>query len=79
MTTGIFAWIAAHAAEEQKQNGENDITPYWRTLKTGGFLNEKYPGGTEAQKRLLELEGHTVVRKGKKLVVLNYERSLAQI
>ena len=79
MTTGIFAWIAAHAAEERKQNGKKDITPYWRTLKTGGFLNEKYPGGTEAQKRLLELEGHTVVQKGKKLVVLNYERSLAQI
>ena len=79
MTTGIFAWIAAHAAEEQKQNGEKDITPYWRTLKSGGFLNEKYPGGTEAQKQLLESEGHTVVRKGKKLAVLNYERSLAQI
>ena len=79
MTTGIFAWIAAHAAEERKQNGKKDITPYWRTLKTGGFLNEKYPSGTEAQKRLLELEGHTVVQKGKKLVVLNYERSLAQI
>ena len=50
LTTGIFAWVAAHAAEERKQNGEKDITPYWRTLKSGGFLNEKYPGGTEAQK-----------------------------
>jgi alkylated DNA nucleotide flippase Atl1 len=79
MTTGIFAWIAAHAAEERKQQGEKDITPYWRTLKTGGVLNEKYPGGTEAQKRLLEQEGHTVVQKGKKYVVLNYEKSLIQI
>ena len=79
LTTGIFAWIAAHAAEERKQNGEKDITPYWRTLKSGGLLNEKYPGGAEAQKELLEGEGHTVVRKGKKLVVLNYETSLTQI
>ena len=79
MTTGIFAWIAANAAEEQKQNGEKDITPYWRTLKSGGFLNEKYPGGTETQKRLPEQEGHTVIKKGKNLVVLSYERSLAQI
>jgi alkylated DNA nucleotide flippase Atl1 len=79
MTTGIFAWVAAHAAEEQKQQGEKDITPYWRTLKTGGVLNEKYPGGTEAQKELLEQEGHTVIQKGKKYVVLNYEKFLTQI
>ena len=79
MTTGIFAWTAAHAAEEQKQQGEKDITPYWRTLKTGGVLNEKYPGGAEAQKRLLEQEGHTVIQKGKKYTVQNYEKSLIQI
>ena len=79
MTTGIFAWIAAHAAEERKQKGEKDITPYWRTLKTGGLLNEKYPGGTEAQKRLLEREGHRVIQKGKKYAVLNYEKALFQI
>ena len=52
ITTGIFAWIAANAAEEQKQKGKEKITPYWRTLKTGGFLNEKYPGGVTVQKRL---------------------------
>ena len=79
MTTGIFAWIAAYAAEERKQHGEKDITPYWRTLKTGGFLNEKYPGGIEAQRLLLEQEGHTVIKKGKKHAVLNYEKSLIQI
>src|SRR3972149_3596987 len=45
ITTGIFAWIAAHAAEERQQSGDKDITPYWRTLKAGGVLNEKYPGG----------------------------------
>jgi alkylated DNA nucleotide flippase Atl1 len=79
MTTGIFAWVAAHAAEERKQQGEKDITPYWRTLKTGGLLNEKYPGGAEAQKELLQREGHTIIQKGKKYVVLNYEKSMAQI
>ncbi|MBN1244934.1 MGMT family protein [Candidatus Bathyarchaeota archaeon] len=79
MTTGIFAWIAANAAEEQEQNGEKDITPYWRTLKTGGVLNEKYPGGVEAQKLRLEREGHKVIKKGKKYAVLNYGKSLIQI
>lgn len=79
LTTGIFAWVAAHAAEERAQSGEKDITPYWRTLKACGVLNEKYPGGVEAQKQRLEQEGHTVVRKSKKFLVLNYEKSLVQM
>jgi hypothetical protein len=79
MTTGIFAWIAAHAAEEREQSGDKDITPYWRTLKTGGVLNEKYPGGVEAQTLRLAREGHTVIKKGKKYAVLKYGNSLIQI
>ena len=79
MTTGIFAWIAANAAEEREQRGEKYITPYWRTLKTGGILNEKYPSGVEGQKLRLTREGHMIVKKGKKYAVLNYEKSLIQI
>ena len=79
ITTGIFAWVAANAAEELKQKGESDITPYWRTLKVGGVINEKYPGGAEAQKKLLEKEGHKVVQKGKKCIVVDHEKSLAKI
>jgi len=76
MTTGIFAWVAANAAEEQKRQGVRDITPYWRTLKTGGVINEKYPGGAEGQKKLLKREGHRVVQKGKKFVVVDYDKAL---
>ncbi len=79
MTTGIFAWIAANAAEEQRQEGERDITPYWRTLKTGGVINAKYPGGVEGQQELLEKEGHKVIQKGKKYVVAHYEKSLIKL
>jgi len=79
ITTGIFAWVAANAVEEQRQKGEKDITPYWRTLKTGGVINEKYPGGVEEQKKILEKEGHTVIQKGKKYIVAEYEKSLAEI
>jgi alkylated DNA nucleotide flippase Atl1 len=79
ITTGIFAWVAANAAEEQRQKGEKSITPYWRTLKTGGVINEKYPGGVEDQRKLLEKEGHKVIRKGKKSIVVDYEKSLAKI
>src|SRR5260370_14746933 len=45
ITTTLFAWIAAHAAEEAAAEGETNITPYWRTLKSGGEVNPKYPGG----------------------------------
>ena len=34
ITTGIFSWIAAHAADEREQQGKKRITPYWRTLKS---------------------------------------------
>jgi alkylated DNA nucleotide flippase Atl1 len=79
MTTGIFAWIAANAAEEALKEGEKNITPYWRTLKAGGVINEKYPGGVEAQKKLLEKEGHKVVQKGKKYIVLDFEKKLVDL
>src|SRR2546421_502822 len=36
VTCGIFAWIAAHAAEEDAADGTKRITPYWRTLKCNG-------------------------------------------
>jgi alkylated DNA nucleotide flippase Atl1 len=78
ITSGIFAWIAAHAAEEAALAGETEITPYWRTLKAGGELNAKYPGGVARLKSLLEAEGHTVVAKGKKFVVADYESRLAR-
>lgn len=76
MTTGIFAWIAAHAAEEQREAGRAKITPYWRTLKTGGVVNEKYPGGAARQRKILAAEGHRIVRKGKRLVVADFEKAL---
>jgi hypothetical protein len=79
ITTGIFAWIAANAAEEQRQEGEKDITPYWRTLKTGGVINEKYLGGVEVQKKHLEEEGHKVIQKGRRYVVADYEKSLIKL
>lgn len=76
ITTGIFAWIAAHAAEEASAEGKQNTTPYWRTIKAGGVINPKYPGGEEPQKKLLEKEGHTVIQKGKKYVVDDFETRL---
>ena len=81
MTTGIFVWIAAHAAEEVAFGGKKDITPYWRTLREDGALNPKYPGGVQEQAKRLQEEGHIVeFFKGNKLPkVKDFERKLADL
>ncbi len=75
ITAGIFVSIAAWASHQRSE----DKTPYWRTLRAGGELNPKYPGGAEAQKEKLEAEGHTVIQKGRtniKYYVKDYEKTL---
>src|SRR3989441_167977 len=64
ITTGIFSWIAAHAAAEAEAEGAKRVTPYWRTLKTGGEVNPKYPGGQEEIATRLRGEGHKIIQKG---------------
>ena len=39
-------------AEEIEEKGKKDTTAYWRTLKEGGIINPKYPGGIETQGQL---------------------------
>ena len=81
ITTGIFAMIAARAAEEAAAEGKTNTTPYWRTLKSKGELNGKYPGGVEAQAAHLREEGHTIEPgKGKKPPkVKDFENSLVEV
>lgn len=79
ITTGIFSWIAAHAAAEAESEGKKRSTAYWRTLKTGGEVNPKYPGGIAALKRKLAAEGHTVLHKRKRFFVEDYEQKLASL
>lgn len=78
ITTGIFASMAARAAEEDAAEGKKDITPYWRTLKVGGTLSDKFPGGAEAQAAKLKAEGHTIEtdRSGKPKRVKDFEGAL---
>ena len=78
MTAGIFVNIVAWASYQR----DEDITPYWRTLKSDGELNVKYPEGKELQKRLLEEEGHTIISKGTKNIkyyVKDFENSLIEL
>jgi len=78
LTAGIFIMTAANAAEEETKAHRDLDIPYWRTLKADGFLNEKFPGGAESHKALLENEGFKVVPKGKRYFVENYQRYLIE-
>ena len=78
MTAGIFVNIVAWASYQRNE----DITPYWRTLKSDGKLNVKYPEAIELQKRLLEEEGHTIISNGTKNIryyVKDFEKSLIEL
>jgi len=78
ITAGVFVSIAAWASFQR----DGDKTPYWRTLKNKGELNPKYPGGAEAQKELLESEGHTVIQRGRtniRYFVKDYEQKLFKL
>lgn len=78
ITAGIFVSVAAWASHQRFE----DKTPYWRTLKSNGELNSKYPGGIEAQKEKLEAEGHTVIKKGRtniRYYVKDYEKVLFEL
>ena len=75
ITAGVFVSIVAWASFQRA----SDKTPYWRTLKANGELNPKYPGGIEAQRAMLEKEGHTILEKGRtniKYYVKDYEKKL---
>ena len=78
LTAGIFISIVAHASEQRQEN----LTPYWRVLKKDGELNEKFPGGIEAQGKKLEEEGFSIIEKGRtkiKYFVKGYENFLADL
>ena len=70
--------IAAWASYQRSE----DKTPYWRTLKANGELNEKYPGGIRAQKEMLEAEGYAIIQRGRKNIryyVKDYEKVLFEL
>ena len=76
ITTGIFSGMAANAAEAALAAGQADIPPYWRTLKKGGELNSKYPGGIAGVKRRLAAEGHSFETKGARTLVRDLDKVL---
>lgn len=78
MTAGIFINIVAWASYQR----DEDITPYWRVLKSNGELNSKFPLSFENQIKLLEQEGHVIISKGKKNLkyyVKDFEKYLIEL
>jgi alkylated DNA nucleotide flippase Atl1 len=67
---GILMNIVAHAIEED----ENDHTPWWRTIGSKNELKPKYPNAPEEQMALLESEGFSFLKKGRKCVYWVVER-----
>ena len=74
VSTAIFANMSARAAEELRARGvpQDDLTPWWRVLKKGGFLNPKLPGGVERQAALLAEEGVRVSPLRRQLAVYDH-------
>ena len=67
----------SHMRETEREEATREVKdssiPYRRTLKSEGLLKEKYSGGVEVDKRLLEKEGFRVRQKDKKYFVDNYQ------
>ncbi|NYT15920.1 MAG: MGMT family protein [Methanomassiliicoccales archaeon] len=79
--TGIFLRICAEAAEEDRAEGREGITPYWRVISKDGSLKPKFPGGVESQSFRLKGEGHQIVPGGGKKppAVKDFQHALVDI
>lgn len=75
LTCGIFTNIVAWASYQR----DKDITPFWRTIKSDGSLNPKFPEYPTLQKELLEQEGHEIIEKKGKYLVKNFEEKLMDL
>jgi len=73
--------IVAETAEGDLREETEKITAYWRVIKPDGSLNEKFPGGVEAQAARLREEEHIVeLGRGKKAPrVKVFEKSLKKL
>lgn len=72
LSSEIYINVVASESAESKI----EEVPYWRTLDWEGRLIDKFPGGIEGQKLMLEKEGHKIIEKDKFYYVKNYERKL---
>ena len=60
-------------------NNISDLNLTWWQKEDLEELNEKYPDGIEGQKLKLEMEGHIIIKKGKKYFIENYEEKIFKL
>jgi hypothetical protein len=79
--TGLFIRLVALATIEKHGNSNKHLTPFWRTLKSSGYLNPQFPGGLEEHAYRLESEGFYIIPgKGSKLPkVKDYQKYIQKI
>ena len=76
---GMADKVTGRRACLDEAEGRKHITPFWRTLKSRGELNPKYPGGIQGQTRRLRAEGHRVITRGKRTFIENFDKFLVQL
>ena len=74
MTSGIFMSMVAQASHEDREEHGSFSVAYWRSLKRNGELNPKFPEGIKGQAQRLEAEGHSIIHRGKKFFVKDFEK-----
>jgi alkylated DNA nucleotide flippase Atl1 len=77
--TGYLIKGISEEAEEAREAGQGEITPWWRVIAKDGSLKTNLPGGVQYQTQLLAAEGHQVVEKGKKHMVVDLESRLVEM
>ena len=76
LMTGIFYNLVAGAAEEQLEEAQPALAPYWRVIRDDGSLSPKTPGGPDLQAQRLREEGHSIDQVRARLVVTNFREYL---
>ena len=66
-----FYKLLLKIAQQSNKEGKAGA-PYWRVLKKYGFLNHDYPYGGIAQRIRLEMEGHRINQRGRKLNIESF-------
>jgi len=79
LVTGIHLKIISELAEEERRKGKKRVSPYWRVIKSGGRLYEKFPGGEKRQAKLLRSEGHEIIYVRGKPRIKDFEEKLIEL
>lgn len=64
LMTGIFYNLVAGAAEEQLEQGQQPLAPWWRVVPDKGFFSAKTPPGAARQAEHLRSEHHDLIQRG---------------